>query len=78
MARSARGLCCFGGLVHTGFEVQRGFGVLLEELVVAGLAVTLFRFDVGSVIERHVSRLGGERQFCWRFCRLSRQKDGGA
>lgn len=73
MASAAGCLGCFGRFVQTRFEIQRGLGILLEQLVVARLAITIGALHVRCVIERDVAVLCGKRELFGSFLLLSKK-----
>jgi hypothetical protein len=61
--------------VYAGFEIERRLRILLEQLVVTGLAVAFRTLEVRGVIERHVTVFGRKREFFRSFLFLRKQSE---
>lgn len=76
MATAAGGLCCFGSLVHAGFEVD-GVLRLRKQLVMACLAIVFGKLCVGRVVERDVTVLCVKNDFVGSLLRHKKVKRKG-
>jgi hypothetical protein len=74
MAGSAGRFIGLSGLMQARFEIQRGTGILFEQLVVANLAIAIGAFHVSGVVENDDAILGGKREFRGRFLFLSKRQ----
>ena len=73
MTGPAGGLFRFRGFVQRGFEIQRRFRILFEELVVTGGAIVVRALRMRSVIKGDIAVLGGKGELFGRLLFLSNE-----